>query len=106
MPDTGWMSVMRPMIQIADKLNKRNAGYGLDECNAAREVRKAQVPFLFIHGEKDIFVPCWMCEEIYKNCASQKTKLIVKDAGHGESYYKDMEAYERALDSFIGGIMK
>ena len=47
-----------------------------------------------------------MCEEIYKNYASQKTKLIVKDAGHGESYYKDMEAYEGALDSFIGGIMK
>ena len=47
-----------------------------------------------------------MCEEIYKNCASPKTKLIVKDAGHGESYYKDTEAYEGALDSFIGGIMK
>ena len=44
------------MIQIADKLNKKNAGYGLDDCNAAREVRKAKVPFLFIHGEKDIFV--------------------------------------------------
>ena len=95
-----------PMIQIADKLNKKNAGYGLDECNAAREVRKAEVPFLFIHGEKDVFVPCWMCEEIYKNCASPKTKLIVKDAGHGESYYKDTEGYEAALDSFIGGIMK
>ena len=95
-----------PMIQIADKLNKKKAGYGLDDCNAAREVRKAKVPFLFIHGEKDIFVPCWMCEEIYKNCAAPKTKLIVKDAGHAESYYKDMAAYEKALDSFIGGIMK
>ena len=95
-----------PMIQIADRLNKRNAGYGLDECSAAREVRKAKVPILFIHGEKDVFVPCWMCEEIYKNCASPKTKLIVKDAGHGESYYKDTEGYEAALDSFIGGIMK
>ena len=64
------------------------------------------VPILIIHGEKDIFVQCWMCEEIYKNSASQKTKLNVKYAGHGESYYKDMEAYEGALDSFIGGIMK
>ena len=53
-----------------------------------------------------MFVPCWMCEEIYKNCASPKTKLIVKDAGHGESYYKDTQAYEAALDSLIGGIMK
>ena len=90
---------------IADRLNRRNAGYGLDECNAAREVRKAEVPFLFIHGEKDVFVPCRMCGEIYENCASRKRKLIVKDAGHGESYYKDMAAYEGALDSFIGGIM-
>lgn len=95
-----------PMIQIADKLNRKNAGYGLDDCNAAREVQKSKVPFLFIHGEKDIFVPCWMCEEIYQNCASPKTKLIVKDAGHGESYFKDATAYEQALDSFIGGIMK
>ena len=94
------------MIQIADKLNRKNAGYGLDDCNAAREVQKSKVPFLFIHGEKDIFVPCWMCEEIYQNCASPKTKLIVKDAGHGESYFKDATAYEQALDSFIGGIMK
>ena len=95
-----------PMIQIGDRVNRKKAGYGLDECNAAREVRKAKVPFLFIHGDEDIFVPCWMCEEIYKNCASPKTKLIVKGAGHGESYYKDTKAYEEALDVFIGGIMK
>ena len=95
-----------PMIQIADRVNRKKAGYGLDDCNAAREVRKAKVPFLFIHGDEDIFVPCWMCEEIYKNCASPKAKLIVKGAGHGESYYKDTKAYEEALDVFIGGIMK
>ena len=95
-----------PMIQIADRVNRKKAGYGLDDCNAVREVRKAKVPFLFIHGDEDIFVPCWMCEEIYKNCASPKTKLIVKGAGHGESYYKDTKAYEEALDVFIGGIMK
>ena len=95
-----------PMIQIADKLNRKNAGYGLDDCNAAREVRKAEVPILFIHGADDVFVPCWMCEEIYKNCASPKQKLIVKGAGHGESYYKATQDYENALDTFIGGIMK
>ena len=47
-----------------------------------------------------------MTEEAYKNCASPKAKLIVKDAGHGESYYKDTEGYESAMDSFIGGIIK
>lgn len=95
-----------PMIQIASLVNKKKAGYGLDECNAAKEVQKAEVPILLIHGDADTFVPCSMCEKIYENCASDKKMLIVKGAAHAESYYKDMDAYENALDNFIGGIIK
>ena len=62
-----------PMIQIADFVNRKMAGYGLDECNAAKEVQKAKLPILFIHGDKDTFVPCSMCDELYASCASQKT---------------------------------
>ena len=96
-----------PMIQIADRVNKKKAGYGLDECNAAREVQKAKIPILLIHGDNDTFVPCWMCDEIYENCAAPvKKKMIVKGAGHAESYFKDTEAYEKMLTEFIGGIIK
>lgn len=95
-----------PMIQIADRVNKKKAGYGLDECNAAREVQKATVPILFIHGDADTFVPCKMCKEIYENCASPKQMLIVPGAAHAESYYKDTAAYEQALDTFTGGMIK
>lgn len=95
-----------PVIPAADFINKRKAGYGMDECNAAREVRKATVPILMIHGDADTFVPVCMCEEIYENCASPKQKLIVKGAAHAESYYKDTEAYERALTQFIGGVVR
>ena len=95
-----------PMIQIADYVNRKKAGYGLDECNAAREVRKAVIPALLIHGSADTFVPCRMCEEIYQNYAGPKTKLIVQGAGHAESYYKNRTAYEKALDTFTGGILK
>lgn len=93
-------------IKIADIINRKKAGYGMDECNAAREVKKAKVPILFIHGEADTFVPCKMCDEIYENCASKKMKLIVKGAAHAESYYKDMPAYEKALTEFTEGIIK
>ena len=95
-----------PMIQIADRVNKEKAGYGLDECNAAREVQKATVPILFIHGEADTFVPCRMCKEIYENCASPKQILTIPGAAHAESYYKDTAAYEQALDTFTGGMIK
>lgn len=95
-----------PVIPIASAVNRRTAGYGMDDCNAAREVKRAKVPILFIHGDADTFVPCSMCDEIYENCASPKMKLIVKGASHAESYYKDTAAYENALNEFIGGIIK
>ena len=95
-----------PAIQGADVLNRKLAGYGMDECNAKYEVRKATVPILFIHGSADTFVPCSMCNEIYDNCASPKRKLIVEGAAHAESYYKDMAAYEKALSEFASEVLR
>lgn len=94
-----------PIMQIANAVNKRKAGYALDECNAAVEVKKAEVPILLIHGDEDFFVPVSMCEEIYKNCKPGTFQLIVKGASHAECYYKDTVQYETALNEFIGGVI-
>lgn len=94
-----------PAISGADILNRRLAGYGMDECNAKREVAKAKVPILFIHGTKDTFVPYHMCHEIYDCCASPKRMLVVEGAAHAESYYKDTEKYEQALDEFFEDVL-
>lgn len=91
----------QPLLGIADALVKRRAGYSLKECNAAEEVKKAKVPILLIHGDADTFVPCGMCEEIYRNCASDKEKLIINGAGHCESHYKETETYEAKLTEFL-----
>lgn len=95
-----------PLIPGADLVNRKLAGYGMDECNAKREVEKAEVPILFIHGGNDTFVPCSMCDEIYEHCVSKKRKLIIEGAAHAESYYKDMESYEKALTEFIGEVIE
>ena len=93
-----------PVMQGAEIMNNKLAGYGMDECNAKREVAKAKVPILFIHGSKDTFVPTNMCHEMYESCGSKKKKLIVEGAAHAESYFKDMKAYEKALDEFIADL--
>lgn len=95
-----------PIIQIADFANWRLAGYGMDECNAAREVRKSKTPTLFIHGDADTFVPYAMCDEIYNNCSAKKWKFIAKGAAHAESYYKDTKGYEKALDTFFAEVLQ
>ena len=95
-----------PVIQISDCVNRRKAGYGMDECNAAREIRKTRIPVLLIHGDADTFVPVSMCHEIYNNCIAPRKKLIIKGAAHAESYYKDTKAYEAALDEFTKGAIE
>lgn len=90
-----------PLIPLADLLNRKLAGYGMDECNAARETAKIKVPLLVVHGSADTFVPTDMCHEIYDQCTTKKKLLIVEGASHAESYYKDTKAYEEALDWII-----
>lgn len=90
-----------PVMQIADRMARREAGYGLDECNAREEVGKAKVPVLFIHGDADTFVPCSMVYELYDACRSPKELLVIKGASHAEAYYKDTGSYEAAVGRLI-----
>lgn len=93
-----------PLMNIADKMAKRKAGYGLDECNAKREVAKADIPILFIHGDADTFVPCSMVYELHAACTSKKELLVIEGASHAEAYYKDMVKYEESIRKFIENI--
>lgn len=95
-----------PLMNIANWMSKREAGYGLDECNARREVAKAQVPILFIHGDADTFVPCSFVYQLYGACRSEKKLVIIPGASHAEAYYKDTEAYKNAVRSFITSFIK
>lgn len=95
-----------PIMQIANQMVKKNAGYELDECNARREVKKAQIPILFIHGKSDTFVPCSMVYELYDACPTDKKLIVVDGAGHVESCYKNPEKYQEAIRSFIFPIIE
>lgn len=90
-----------PLMNLADWMAKREAGYGLNECNAKKEVAKSQTPTLFIHGDQDTFVPCSMVYQLYGACHSEKKLLVIPGASHAEAYYKDPAAYESAVNQMI-----
>ena len=64
-------------------------------------VKRATVPVIFFHGEKDDFVPCQMSRELYEACASPKKLVTVPEAGHGLSYPVQPQVYLRALREFF-----
>ena len=59
------------------------AGYGLNECNARDEVRKAGVPVLLIHGEADTFVQMCIRDSLGDGAVQTVHSRVNRGAGHG-----------------------
>lgn len=90
-----------PFIPIASLITRIKAGYFFGEASALKQVRRAKVPILFIHGDADKFVPFFMMEEMYQACSSPKGKLVVGGAGHGLAYDTDKDVYIAKVSNFI-----
>lgn len=95
-----------PLMNITEILTKKYAGYGYNDANTLDAVKKTNIPILFIHGDKDDFVPTYMSRQNYEACNSDKKLLIVKGADHAESYYSATEEYEQAIEEFFAKYAK
>lgn len=90
-----------PIMNVTEMMTRRKAGYGYNDVSTLDAVAKTDIPILFIHGDKDDFVPTWMSEKNYNACKSEKKLLIVEGADHAESYYTDTPAFENAVLQMI-----
>lgn len=89
-----------PMMNFCDIICQKKAGYRFRDYSTLTALKNTDRPVLLIHGEKDNFVPVWMTDKNYEVCASFKEKVIVKNAGHGASYYENQKQYEDAVTAF------
>ena len=90
-----------PMLQIFNRVCRLMGGYDLNAIAPIRHVRRSRVPILFIHGDKDRFVPTTMVYRLYHACRCQKQLLIVRGAGHALSREKEPAVYEKAVQNFL-----
>ena len=91
-----------PLMYAASGLARLRAGYFLRDCDAVKQLSKATLPMLFIHGEADTFVPATMLDACYTACASAvKEKILVAGAGHGRAASVMGEAYWLAVAGFL-----
>jgi len=90
-----------PVIQFASAVTKIRAGYTFGEASALQQLKKAEIPILFIHGEDDTFVPYEMLDQVYAAAAGEKERFIVAGAGHGEASNVAGEAYWSKVFGFI-----
>ena len=91
-----------PLLDAANVVANIRAGYDFHQASAVEQLKHAKVPMLFIHGDKDTFVPYGMLDTVYGACASPvKDKLVVKGAPHGGSCSTDPDLYWSTVDGFL-----
>ncbi len=94
-----------PVMNINDAMCQKTAGYRFKDYSTLEAVKNTKLPILFIHGEKDNFVPTEMSRQNYGACVTMKDLLIVENASHAASYYEAPEIYEKKVDEFLAKII-
>ncbi len=90
-----------PILSVADIFAKIFAKFSFKEASAVEALGKNKIPVLFIHGDKDQYVPTRMSKENYEACASKKELLIVKDAVHAVSFLNEPELCKSTMYKFL-----
>jgi len=94
-----------PTLYLANIINKIICRYDFRENAPMNQVKNAKVPFLFIHGADDDFVPTEMVNEVFGACGSKMKELhIFPGAAHAESYYVCHDEYVKTLKAFLNKI--
>ena len=92
----------RPILDLCQVISRHRYGFGFKEYSAKEQVKRSRIPLLFIHGDKDTFVPYEMMMPMYESCTSEhKKSLTFPDAEHVESYKKDPDRYWEEVGAWL-----
>ena len=89
------------ILNVTNMVTKLKAGYSLKEASALECVKKATVPILYIHGDKDKFVPYSMMDKLYDATISPKEKLTIEGGEHANSDLVSPFLYWLTIEDFI-----
>ncbi len=99
-----YLSIFLPGLSLITYFQHR---YFLSQLRPIKAMRKNEVPFLIIHGEKDQLVPLKMAKDLLKAAKTdRKELLIVKDARHALGYKVDKELCTERIIANIQPIFK
>ncbi|MUK88814.1 alpha/beta fold hydrolase [Ornithinibacillus sp. L9] len=94
-----------PVLDTTSLVSKAKAGYSFTEASTLEQVKKAERPILYIHGNADTFVPTEMTHELYENTKSEAEMVTFDNANHGEAFVIHEEKYIKVLNEFLNKYM-
>ena len=96
-----------PLLNIFNMYTKSVYKFDMKKADASVQVKKSKTPILFIHGDKDSFVPTENVHKLYAAAPEGLKQIyIAKDAEHAMSYPSNEIEYERQLNLFLKNYIK
>ncbi|GIP28846.1 alpha/beta hydrolase [Paenibacillus sp. J23TS9] len=89
-----------PLLPITSLMSKLRAGYFFGEGSALKQVAMTKLPILFIHGDKDTFVPFEMVNRLAAAAGGEKELYVVPGAVHANAYFMDKKSYRERIGRF------
>ncbi len=91
-----------PLMYTTSWLCEKKYGWDFKEASSLKQVAKCELPMLFIHGDKDTYVPTWMVYPLYEAKPEPKELWIVPGAAHAVSYQENKQEYTDKVREFVG----
>jgi fermentation-respiration switch protein FrsA (DUF1100 family) len=82
------------------------ARFNLADVRPIQAVAKSELPILFIHGNRDRFIPTYMSKKLYEAKQKGLKRLwIAEGAGHSDAYRRNRDQYEEQVVSFLQEVL-
>lgn len=90
-----------PLLYTTSLLCRLRYGWSFSEASALNEVAKCPYTMLFIHGDKDTFVPTEMVYRLYDAKPEPKALWVVSDTEHAQSYKTHQAEYTVKVHDYL-----
>lgn len=94
-----------PLMPAASFICKLKNGWDFKEASSLEQVKKCNRPMLFIHGDKDKFVPTEMVYELYNAKPGEKELWVSEGAAHDQTFSLYTLPYKVKVKSFCDKYM-
>ena len=90
-----------PLLYTTSLYCKWKEGWDFKEASSLEQIKKSNLPMLFIHGDQDTYVPTSMVYELYDAKPNKKELWVVPGVGHANAYWDYTEEYVNKTKTFV-----
>ena len=94
------------IMYVFNIVTRLKTGSWITDASAIKQLKKSDLPMLFIHGDSDTYVPSEMIKYCYNAHNAYKEQVIVPDSIHAMNNFTEPDLYWNSVKAFIKKYIK